>query len=132
MACMYQGYTIRHTTGTVWRMSYGPYGSYGAHEGLIRWGNPLEMIVCYMAYAACRMDRMEYDATLACMPTTHDQIWRYSDLEVRSGALSLRLHPARRFARLQEELGEYLRHLVFDKEQREYMAWLRKVHAFVQ
>ncbi|KAG1672917.1 hypothetical protein FOA52_012362 [Chlamydomonas sp. UWO 241] len=31
-----------------------------------------------------------------------------------------------------EELGEYLRHLIFDKEQREYMAWLSKVHAFVK
>lgn len=30
-----------------------------------------------------------------------------------------------------EELGEYLRHLVYDKEQREYMQWLKKVHSFV-
>jgi hypothetical protein len=39
--------TIRHTTGTVWRVSYG---SYGAHTGLIRWGNPLEMVVWRMSY----------------------------------------------------------------------------------
>ncbi|GAX79309.1 hypothetical protein CEUSTIGMA_g6750.t1 [Chlamydomonas eustigma] len=31
-----------------------------------------------------------------------------------------------------EELGEYLRHLIYDKEQREYMAWLKKVGDFVQ
>lgn len=31
-----------------------------------------------------------------------------------------------------EELGEYLRHLIYDKEQREYMGWLKKVHAFVK
>jgi hypothetical protein len=33
---------------------------------------------------------------------------------------------------IQEELGEYLRHLIYDKEQREYMGWLKKVHAFVK
>ncbi len=27
--------------------------------------------------------------------------------------------------------GEYLRHLVFDKEVREYMDWLQRVHDFV-
>jgi hypothetical protein len=31
-----------------------------------------------------------------------------------------------------EQLGEYLRHLIYDKEQREYMAWLKKVRDFVQ
>jgi hypothetical protein len=50
------GCTIRHTTGTVWRMSYG---SYGAHTGLIRWEIPLR------SYGVCRMDRVAYDATLA-------------------------------------------------------------------
>ncbi|KAJ9527709.1 hypothetical protein QJQ45_025986 [Haematococcus lacustris] len=29
------------------------------------------------------------------------------------------------------DLGEYLRHLVYDKEQREYMAWLNRVAEFV-
>jgi hypothetical protein len=49
-----QGCTIRHTTGTVWRMTYGMlFESYGAHTGLVRWGNPLEMIVCRMAYGSC-------------------------------------------------------------------------------
>jgi hypothetical protein len=54
----HQGCTIRHMTGTVWRMSYG---SYGAHAGFIRWGNPLEMTVD-------RMDHMAYDATLVRNP----------------------------------------------------------------
>jgi hypothetical protein len=27
--------------------------------------------------------------------------------------------------------GEYLRHLVHDKEQREYMGWLKRVQEFV-
>lgn len=29
------------------------------------------------------------------------------------------------------DLGEYLRHLVYDKEQKEYIAWLKKVREFV-
>lgn len=32
---------------------------------------------------------------------------------------------------MQETLGEYLRHLVYDKEQREYMGWLEAVHKFI-
>jgi hypothetical protein len=31
-----------------------------------------------------------------------------------------------------EDLGEYLRHLVYDKEQKEYIAWLGAVHGFVR
>lgn len=30
-----------------------------------------------------------------------------------------------------EDLGEYLRHLVYDKEQKEYIAWLARVGDFV-
>lgn len=33
---------------------------------------------------------------------------------------------------INSELGEYLRHLIFDKEQREYMLWLKKVKEFVE
>jgi complement component 1 Q subcomponent-binding protein len=50
-------------------------------------------------------------------------------LSVASLRLTPRLSPC---TALQEELGEYLRHLIYDKEQREYMAWLKKVHAFVK
>jgi hypothetical protein len=30
-----------------------------------------------------------------------------------------------------EDLGEWLRHALYDKEQREYIGWLRRVGAFV-
>lgn len=33
---------------------------------------------------------------------------------------------------INNELGEYLRHLIYDKEQREYTSWLKKVEAFVK
>jgi hypothetical protein len=32
---------------------------------------------------------------------------------------------------INEDLGEYLRHLMFDKEQQEYMGWLQRVQEFV-
>jgi len=32
---------------------------------------------------------------------------------------------------ISEEVGEYLRHLIYDKEQQEYMGWLEKVEKFV-
>jgi hypothetical protein len=32
---------------------------------------------------------------------------------------------------INEDFGEFLRHLLYDKEQREYMNWLKKVHDFV-
>eukprot|EP00195_Chlamydomonas_chlamydogama_P016390 CAMPEP_0202900338 /NCGR_PEP_ID=MMETSP1392-20130828/11160_1 /ASSEMBLY_ACC=CAM_ASM_000868 /TAXON_ID=225041 /ORGANISM="Chlamydomonas chlamydogama, Strain SAG 11-48b" /LENGTH=242 /DNA_ID=CAMNT_0049586709 /DNA_START=81 /DNA_END=809 /DNA_ORIENTATION=+ len=31
-----------------------------------------------------------------------------------------------------EDLGEYLRHLIYDKEQKEYVGWLQKVRDFVK
>ncbi len=31
-----------------------------------------------------------------------------------------------------DELGEYLRHLIYDREQREYVSWLAKVKDFVK
>ena len=30
-----------------------------------------------------------------------------------------------------EDVGEYLRHLIYDKEQRSYLMWLKRVKAFV-
>ena len=36
------------------------------------------------------------------------------------------------FRGITEELGEYLRHLIYDKEQKEYVAWLSKVRDFVK
>jgi hypothetical protein len=57
---------------------------------------------------------------------------------IQSYTLSLsRKHPphhptSRRIRGVTEELGEYLRHLIYDKEQREYVAWLERVKSFVK
>jgi hypothetical protein len=52
---------LHRAAGILWRMSYG---LYGAHTGLIRWCNPLEMMI------VCRMSYGSYDATLHCRCTT--------------------------------------------------------------
>lgn len=51
-------------------------------------------------------------------------------LPVRPAYVSL-YHQAKRFALPLPQVGEYLRHLVYDKEQTEYTRWLKNVADFV-
>ncbi len=69
---------------------------------------------------------------LAPQGSVHLQRARASAVVALSSADRHSMRPARRRRRgVNEDLGEYLRHLMFDKEQTEYMGWLQRVHEFV-